>query len=176
MIAVIRMPKDRKQMMRDLEKLKGQVESLVSKNNTTAPDGTEGNISSLLKYMVEERERTNRMLEGLTDKIRKLEGALDGMYAVAEEREAAVQARPIDNKEIPLSGLDAQVLDFVQTKGMICADQLKEYMGYKGRNAACTRLNKLYTTGLLDRFQLGHKVYYKYAGKATNTLIISPPQ
>ena len=161
--------------MRDLEKLKGQVESLVSKN-ATAPEGTDGNVTALLKYMVDERERTNRMLEGLTDKIRRLEGALDGMYAATEEKEQSVQPRIIDNREIPLSELDSQVLDFVQTKGMICADQLKEYMGYKGRNAACTRLNRLYVTGLLERFQLGHKVYYKYAGKATNTLIISPPQ
>ena len=60
---------------------------------------------------------------------------------------------------------------------MVCADEVKTLMGYKGRNAACTRLNKLYKDGLLDRYQLGHKVYYKYdAGKTTNTLIISPPQ
>ena len=50
-------------------------------------------------------------------------------------------------------------------------------MSYKGRNAASARLNKLYRIGLLERFQLGHKVYYKFdAGKMASTLIVSPPQ
>jgi predicted transcriptional regulator of viral defense system len=80
---------------------------------------------------------------------------------------------------VPLSDIDAKIINFVQVQhnGMVCADEVREFMGYKGNNAACARLNKLYKDGLLDRFQLGHKVYYKFdAGKTTNTLIISPPQ
>ena len=58
-----------------------------------------------------------------------------------------------------------------------CSEDIQKRMNYKGRNAASARLNKLYKQGLLERYQLGHKVYYKYnAGKATNPLIISPPQ
>ena len=79
--------------------------------------------------------------------------------------------------EVPLSLLDAKILDFVQTHTMICADDLMKAMNYRGRNAACARLNRLYREGLLERYQLGHKVFYKFdAGKTTNTLIISPPQ
>ena len=60
---------------------------------------------------------------------------------------------------------------------MLCADDIKEKLHYKGRNAACTRLNRLHKAGLLERHQLGHKVYYKYdAGKATKLLILSPPK
>jgi len=60
---------------------------------------------------------------------------------------------------------------------MACAEDIKREMNYRGRNAASARLNRLHKQGLLDRYQLGHKVYYKYdAGKTTNTLIVSPPQ
>jgi hypothetical protein len=60
---------------------------------------------------------------------------------------------------------------------MACAEDIKKHMSYKGKNAASARLNRLFKEGLLDRYQLGHKVYYKYdAGKTTKTLIVSPPQ
>jgi len=60
---------------------------------------------------------------------------------------------------------------------MACADDVKAGMNYRGRNAASARLNKLYKMGLIDRLQLGHKVFYKFdAGKTTKILIVSPPQ
>ena len=63
----------------------------------------------------------------------------------------------------------------IQVKGMACAEDIKNAMSYKGLNAASARLNNLFKRGILQRYQLGHKVYYKYdAGKTTNTLIISP--
>ena len=80
-------------------------------------------------------------------------------------------------REVPISWLDAEILKNVQVLGMACADDIKKRMNYKGRNAASVRLNRLYRQGVLDRYQLGRKVYYKYdAGKASDTLIVSPPQ
>ena len=50
-------------------------------------------------------------------------------------------------------------------------------LGQGSRVADALLEGKLREKGLLERFQLGHKVYYIYdAGKATNILIISPPQ
>ncbi|MDE1845696.1 MAG: hypothetical protein KGH53_00205 [Candidatus Micrarchaeota archaeon] len=130
-------------------------------------------VSTMLKYMLEERERTNKMLKGITERLRKLESDLTEMEA-PEERAPEF---PVGNKEVPISALDSKILEFAQTKGMVCADDLQKEMNYKGRNAACARLNRLHRGGLLERYQLGHKVYFKYdAGKTTNTLIISPPQ
>ena len=78
---------------------------------------------------------------------------------------------------MPISELDAKILQHIQIKGMSCADDIKKQMNYRGRNAASARLNRMYKQGLLERHQLGHKVYYKYdAGKAAKTLIVSPPQ
>ena len=114
----------------------------------------------LIKQMIEERARTNKMLEEITSKIQRLEKEMAEDYEPEQEYE-------IMNREVPLSALDSRVLDFVQSRGgMVCADDLVSFMGYKGRNAACTRLNRLYRQGVLDRYQLGHKVFYKFdAGK-----------
>ena len=144
---------------------------LASKKQVQVP--SEGDLTVILKYMVEERERTNKILNGIAAKINSLEQELNEPYV----EETATYSDPVANRELPVSQLDADILSFIQSKDMVCADQVKALMGYKGRNAACTRLNKLYKQGLLERFQLGHKVYYKFdAGKATNILIISPPQ
>ncbi len=155
---------DKKEIEEELEKLKKEVSRLS--NNESYPEDAQ----ELIKYMVAERERTNKILASITEKIKELTERLN-------EIEDAPSAPAEKLKEIPLSETDAKIIEFVQTKGMACADDVKKFMNYKGRNAACARLNKLYMMGLLVRYQLGHKVYYKFdAGKATNTLIVSPPQ
>jgi predicted nuclease with TOPRIM domain len=155
---------DKKEIKEELERLKKEISRLNSGDNAYPDDAQE-----LIKYMVAERERTNRMLASIAEKIKELSERLDGLDEGAVKLE-----KP---KEVPLSYTDAKIIEFVQTKGMACADDVKEFMHYKGRNAACARLNRLHMLGLLDRYQLGHKVYYKYdAGKAINTLIVSPPQ
>ncbi len=157
-----------------MQTLKNEVSTLLnainSKKETPIPTN-DAAFSSLLKYMTDERERTNRLLTSITSKISKLEEELHSTsYEPAPQYIA-------DRRQVPVSGLDAKILTFIQSKDMVCADQVRVAMNYKGRNAACSRLNKLYKQGIIERFQLGHKVYYKYdAGKATDILIISPPQ
>ncbi len=167
------MAKDREQIMKELEELREEVKGMgadaTSKGSQNADAGDA--VSSLMKAMIEERERTNRRLEELNQRITRLREAVASAYE--EEPQAYTPA----DREVALSELDLLVLNFVQSSGMVNADNLKEYMHYSGRNAACARLNKLYLMGLVERHQLGHKVYYKFdAGKTTKTLIISPPQ
>jgi len=155
---------DKKEIEEELERLKKEISRLNNSDNAYPDDAQE-----LIKYMVAERERTNKILASITEKIKELSERLDEL-----DEEPAKLEKP---KEVPLSDTDAKIIEFVQTKGMACADEVKEFMHYKGRNAACARLNRLHMLGLLDRYQLGHKVYYRYdAGKAINTLIVSPPQ
>lgn len=162
------MSKNGEQLEKEIKSLKDEVSQLATRKEAL-PEGA--TVESVIKYMVSEREKTNRLLQDITSKIEKLEKELDGLYADPQDYEV------VANREVPLSALDARILDFVQSRGMICADDLMLFQGYKGRNAACTRLNKLYMKGILERYQLGHKVFYKFdAGKTTNTLIISPPQ
>ena len=168
------MAKTQKRIEKELLSLKSEIASLSNRSEKSI--SSEDGVSAMLKYMMEEREKTNKILSAITAKIKKIEQDLEENY-VAEPESLYADQIPISNREIPLSSLDVKILNFAQSKGMICAEDLKSEMNYKGRNAACSRLNKLYKQGLLERFQLGHKVYYKYdAGKATNTLIISPPR
>lgn len=163
------MSKRTEQLEKELQTLKNEISQLQNRKETVSAEST---VSSLMRQLVEERERSNKLLTEITEKIGKMEKEIDERY----EEEPAPEY-DILNREVALSGLDARILDFVQSRGMICADDLMEFMGYKGRNAACSRLNKLHKQGIVERYQLGHKVFYKFdAGKATNTLIISPPQ
>jgi seryl-tRNA synthetase len=170
----VKLSKKTEQLERELEGLKYEINQLSSKKKKVLDENI---VSSLMKQLVEERERSNKLLESLTEKITKLEKEID-VRDGKEQLEGEIQEYDaVSNREVPLSELDSKILNFVQSKEMICADDLVHFMEYKGRNAACARLNKLYRQGILDRYQLGHKVYYKFdAGKTTNTLIISPSQ
>ncbi|MGC8662327.1 MAG: hypothetical protein ACP5RT_00895 [Candidatus Micrarchaeia archaeon] len=155
---------DKKEIEGELERLKKELAKLD--NQSTYPSDAE----NLFKYLVAEREKTNRILASITEKIKELEIRLDERH----NEEITPENKLV---EVPLSAPDSKIIEFIQTKELVCADDIKELMHYKGRNAACARLNKLYMRGLLVRYQLGHKVYYKFdAGKATNALIVSPPQ
>jgi predicted nucleic acid-binding Zn-ribbon protein len=162
------------QIEEEILKLRDEMKEISQRGARIPEDASTPALMNYLKYLVDERERTNRVLKDLTEKISQLERKLND-YEGAEEQETPRSVQV----EVPVSALDATILDFIKTteKQMICADQLKAFMNYKGRNAACARLNNLCRSGFLQKFQLGHKVYYRFdAGKATKALIISPPQ
>ncbi len=157
------------EMISKLTKLKDEIRSLSEKGSRVPEDSTP-DIGSVIRYFAEERERTNKALLNITGKVAELE-------KMVSEREEVVPQEYAPAIEIPVSTLDGNILDFIKGKGLACADDVKKFMNYKGRNAACTRLKKLEKDGFLEKFQLSHKVYYRYyAGKTTKTLIISPPQ
>jgi hypothetical protein len=130
---------------------------------------------------MEESKTTKLILQQMHQKLSKIDADLTGIDEMPAEEQ--VQDQPsyqagAGARVVPLSGLDRKLMQYLQIKEMACAEDVQKEMGYKGKNAACARLNKLYRMGIIERYQLGHRVYYKYdAGKATqNTLLISPPQ
>jgi len=160
---------EKDEIVKELQELKNKINEISSKGSEPPSDGS---LAILIKYLVDERERTNKELKELAEQIRKLEEviAVEPEPVEEQEQQAVASAEPV-----PLSDVDAKVIEFIQIKGMVSAGELQQYMGYKGKNAASARLNLLYKRGLLDRFQLGHKVYFRYAGKA-NQILITPPQ
>jgi len=159
---------DKKQMEREIVELRDELKRVSAGSHVELPVSM--TAAELMKYLIEERTRTNRLLEGITKKIKSLEEEISEMDLGAKEYAPG-------SREVILSNTDARVVNFVQTRGMACAEEVRTFMGYRGNNAACARLNRLHKAGLLDRLQVGHKVYYRYdAGKATNTLIVAPPQ
>lgn len=158
----------------EISRLRAEVRALSVRSDVAPERPAEETLTSTLSKLMEERERTNRALQAITEKINRMEQQWREAFEAQDGYIAAAQQGQV---EVPVSHLDGMILDFVKTKGMACADDVKEYMGYRGRNAACNRLNRLVLSGFLVKTQLGHKVYYRIdAGKATNALIISPPQ
>lgn len=168
------MAKNVKQLEAEVLELRKTLETIAKA--PSQPEVGEGSVNTLIKFIMDERsrrEKTDKAVKNVLDKLNSLEQELTEM-----EQEIS-QPYATASREIPLSDQDAKILEIAQRspRGMVCADDIKAQMNYRGRNAACARLNRLHRLGLLVRHQLGHRVYFKYdAGKTTNTLIISPPQ
>ena len=149
-----------------------EIENLMSSRESS--EKMSSNLLTLIKFMMEENKNTRTLMQHMFEKMAKLEDELGTEYI---EEQQPVQSAP-GSREVPVSDLDRKIIQFIQLKEMACADDVKKHMSYKGRNAASARLNRLYRQGVIERYQLGHKVFYKYnAGKTTNNiLIVSPPQ
>ncbi len=168
-------------MREDIQRIKGnavesEVTSLIA--NKMKADETSSGLLSIIKMVVEENRKNNLILKSISENLTRLETELVGEDYYEQDDQSANDRAAIDkpSKVQPVSGLDARILQVIQLKDMACADDVKKEMGYSGRNAASARLNRLYKQGLLERHQLGHRVYYKLSSIATDTLIISPPQ
>ena len=175
----------KKPIEKELLKIKEQLQKLADTRShdmdqfkeKSKNEENNSNMLMLLKYMMDENKKTTMILKNISDSIAMLSADNEqGQEAPAEQAFMPNIQQSAKYEEIPLSGLDSKIIEFIQVKGMACADDIKGLMSYRGRNAASSRLNNLYKRGILQRYQLGHKVYYKYdAGKTTTTLIISPP-
>ncbi|MDE1871098.1 MAG: hypothetical protein KGI06_02550 [Candidatus Micrarchaeota archaeon] len=178
--------RSRKELDKELQDMKRQISRMSGRSEEfrealqekARSEETGSSLITLLKYMMNENKNTTMILKAIADKLERIEGNINTEYYEQDDQEPYQQENKLVKVQ-PISGLDAQIMQVIQLhgNGMVCADDIKKQMSYKGRNAASARLNKLYKLGLLERYQLGHKVYYKFdAGKTTNTLIVSPPQ
>jgi hypothetical protein len=178
--------RSKKEIEKDLQNIKGKVDEIRSDKmhqlleEKSKDDTTSSHMLTILKMVIDQDKKNNMILKALFDKLEHLEAELAGEELYEQDDPTSFNS-PIDgpSRVIPVSGLDAKILQIIQVKELACADHIMKEMGYKGRNAASARLNKLYRQGLLERHQLGHRVYYKFsesAGRTTNPLIVSPPQ
>ncbi|MEM4390952.1 MAG: hypothetical protein QXX06_03765, partial [Candidatus Diapherotrites archaeon] len=65
-----------------------------------------------------------------------------------------------NNRYEILSEADQLILKSIEERGGCTAQDIKAMLNYKGLNAACQRLNKLYREGFLKKIQSGRKVLY----------------
>ena len=173
--------KSRKNVEEELQNMKKQLDQLASRSmeikgmqEKVETDEVGANLLTLLKYLMDENKKNTMIMKSMQD---KLDTIINAEYIEQEDQDTTYPQENKLAKVQPISGLDAQIMQIIQIRGLTTADDIKKQMNYRGRNAASARLNRLYRVGLLERYQLGHKVYYKYdAGKTTNTLIVSPPQ
>lgn len=99
-------------------------------------------LGELVFQLLEERENTNRILKNILQKLEALERP----------------ARPEEEPLLPET--DEKIVDFVRRRGSATAEDVQAEFGYKGKNGASSRLNRLCMLGLLSKRQVGRKVYF----------------
>jgi uncharacterized protein (DUF342 family) len=107
-------------------------------------------LGELVYKLLEERENTNRILKTLLRRIEELQNAKSEKKK--DEISAEIGAM--------LPKIDEEIMNAVKGLGKATAQQIQEKFKYKGKNGASSRLNRLYSLGLLTKKQVGRKVYF----------------
>ncbi len=106
-------------------------------------------LGALLSALKDERSSTNLLLKELNVKLDRIESRL-----------AAVETSKPDAKAAMVAEVDSDILDFIRLQGKACSEDVQTQFQYKGKNAASARLNHLFRLGLLEKHQVGKKVYF----------------
>ena len=115
---------DNKQIVEEIESLKKSLSAIGEKGQAQLPANAD--LSVVMKYLMETRERTNKLMEEMMQRIRMLEDELSAMELGQSQENLGITA----NREIGLSSVDAKIIDFIQTRpdGLACADDVRIYM------------------------------------------------
>lgn len=103
-------------------------------------------LGELLYLLKDERENTNRILKTLLTKIETLE------LMLAEKKQVHTETRL-------LSEVDEAIVSFLK-EGQKTAEDVQKKFGYKGKNAASARLNRLYDFGVVVKKHAGKKIFF----------------
>jgi len=103
-------------------------------------------LATIAYKLLEERENTNRILKNVLVRLDRLEAG--------KERSVPPQETRI------LPEIDNRIVDFITKIGKTTAKDVQVEFGYKGSNAASSRLNRLVKQGILKKTQAGRKVYF----------------
>ncbi len=114
-------------------------------------------LASLMFRIVQERERTNRLLEGINEKYDTI---MLSLKAAPQTPTTTQTENTSGNRYEVLPEPDQAILKMVEERGGCSAKDIKTMMNYRGLNAASQRLNRLYREGLLKKVQSGRKVLF----------------
>ncbi|MDD5163850.1 MAG: hypothetical protein PHD95_06640 [Candidatus ainarchaeum sp.] len=124
-------------------------------------------IAVLLFKLSQEREKTNQMLEKINEKfdsiMLRLKTAPQEQVLPSQFSQPQIGMDFSEHGIVPLKALpenDQLIVHLAFEKGQISADDIKKELGYKGKNAASQRLNKLVKEGHLSKIQAGRKVVF----------------
>lgn len=104
-------------------------------------------LGELVYRLLEERENTNRILKNLLTKLEALETAI-----------GKKQIEDID-EPLLLPEVDKLIVSFLE-QGPKTAEEVQIKFKYKGKNAACARLNRLYDLGIVTKKHVGKNVFF----------------
>jgi len=115
-------------------------------------------IAGIMLAVQNERENTNRILKNIYAELERVKNLEERVRKLEEI--ATNTTMPSEVLEPVLPDVDAQIVDFIREKTRVCAEDVQRRFNYKGKNAASARLNRLYDMGILNKAQVGRKVYY----------------
>lgn len=102
-------------------------------------------LATIAYKLLEERENTNRILKNVLARLDRLEAG------------KGTEAPPQDAF---LPEIDQKIVDFVGKTSKTTARDVQKEFGYRGSNAASSRLNRLVKEGVLKKRQVGRKVFF----------------
>jgi len=111
-------------------------------------------LAVLLFKLAEEREKTNKLLAEIHDKFDTI------MFRMKAPQAINLQQMELEQPSSILSEQDQMIMHMVHTNGRATAEEIRAELGYKGKNAASQRLNRLFKDGHLRKTQSGRKVFY----------------
>ncbi|MBI5635869.1 hypothetical protein HY993_02820 [Candidatus Micrarchaeota archaeon] len=118
-------------------------------------------VGALLNKVASERTSANLMLKQIMEKLDSIDERVSKLESQkqfsANNRITAPQG---NNETVLLSQPDEAIMELVEKHGATDAQAVKEKLGYKGKNAASSRMNALYKMNLLDKKQVGRKVFF----------------
>jgi predicted HTH transcriptional regulator len=109
-------------------------------------------LGEMVYRLLEERENTNRLLKTVIAKLEAIEAKM-GPGASAPAVASALN-------EPLLPEVDEEIMAFLKEAGKVTAEEVRAKFNYKGKNAASARLNRLCDIGLLQKQQVGKRVYF----------------
>lgn len=111
-------------------------------------------IGLLMYRLSKQRKQTNHLFSKILDKLSNMEEQFESKSVnTVTKREERL------NKEM-LSDVDRKIYKYMEDSDKVDAEEIKKYLGYKGKNAASARLNSLYKKGYLDKERVGKRVLY----------------
>ena len=117
-------------------------------------------MAALLFKLAEERQRTNEIIEKLNEKYDRI------MFELKSSPRAHIgemQAAELGDRESVFKILPEQdqiIVSLAEKRENVDAEAVRALLGYKGKNAASQRLNKLFREGHLRKVHSGKKVLY----------------
>jgi len=105
-------------------------------------------LGELVYRLLEERENSNRLLKNILAKLEAL------------GTKGPQSAAPAIPKETVLPEIDEQIISFLKDAGKVTAEEVRVKFNYRGKNAACARLNRLFDMGLIQKRQVGKKMFF----------------
>ncbi len=114
-------------------------------------------VGAMIHRLIQERKKSNAMFQAILEELKTIRSLLESV----SHPPSPSPHTPVTSGITPgVSEVDKQILDLVKDRGSVTADEVRKILGYKGRNAASARLNRLWELGLLTKKRAGRKVYY----------------